>query len=125
MQMAIRVGGLVASIFLTCYGLGRLDQPLRSMSGVFVEKAIASEMTVALADVCSWNDVPWKDLSDDERKTWQTLGWTQAMWDSDDPKVAAPSDFKAWSDLSDDERNAAQKLGYNERNWDSDTCKNR
>jgi hypothetical protein len=127
MRMKIGAGGLAISISLACGGLIGLNGSAHSLTSELTRKALASEAIAirARANVCSWNNVEWKDLSQAERWAWMALGWTQQIWDSDAPNARASTDSKAWIELSPNERYAAQSLGYNQYNWDFGKCGNR
>ena len=56
-------------------------------------------------------------MSEDETKAWETLGWSRALWETDN-SGGASSSSKAWSELTDKERNAAAWLGYTAENWE-------
>ena len=115
--------GLIAWIMLPFGGSFVPDDPLLSRTNVFSIEARARQATAARARICRWNNVDWQDMSEEQRKAWQTLGWTQQMWDSDDPAAPPASDSKAWTDLSEDERAAAGLLGYKPNSWDADNCR--
>jgi hypothetical protein len=70
-----------------------------------------------VAHVCAWDALGWDELSDPEKKAFETLGWSSDNWSSGNPA----SSSKDWSELTRNEKNAAQALGYNEKNWDV-TC---
>ncbi len=116
---------LVASTMVLFGGFIVPHQPVLSWAKIFSTDAQASETIVARADVCSWNDVSWRDMSDDEKKAWETLGWTWQMWDAEEAGPQPPSSSKGWVELSEDERAAARRLGYKRRTWDADNCMKR
>ena len=122
MRIQKNSSGLNASTMLVLGALIVLSQPVLSWTSIFSTEARASQTIVARADVCSWNDVSWRDLSDDEKKAWETLGWTWQMWDAEEGGSQPASSSKGWVELSDDERAAARRLGYKRRTWDADNC---
>lgn len=123
-RIRMHAAGLVASIMLPLGASIVPGGPALSLTGVFSIDARASETIVARADVCSWNDVGWQEMSEDERNAWQILGWTDKLWELDQPAMQPPSSSKAWADLSENERAAARRLGYRSSTWDRDNCKN-
>jgi hypothetical protein len=116
---------LFASIALA---LGALMVPgghTLSWTSVFSIDAHASQTIRGRADVCRWNNISWQEMSEDQRKAWQVLGWTDQMWESDQPAQQPPSSSKEWVELSDNERAAAQFLGYRRGSWDNENCRSR
>lgn len=70
----------------------------------------------SVANVCDWEALGWNQFSDAEKQAFQTLGWSEANWESN--TAAAPaSSTKNWSELTPEEKTAAQALGFNEQNW--------
>jgi hypothetical protein len=125
MQKRMNVAGVVASLLLPFGGLIVARDSPPSWANIFSTDARASERIIAPSDVCSWNDVGWRDLSEAEKKDWETLGWSWEMWDSEAPSTPPPSSSKAWGELSENERAAARRLGYKHNTWDADNCENR
>ena len=61
-------------------------------------------------DISDWH---WHDLSDEQKKNAETLGWTEEAWehqynDSD------------WKDLPQKVQKAAAKAGFDQEKWDDD-----
>jgi hypothetical protein len=71
----------------------------------------------SVVSVCVWEGLDWNQMSDDERQAWETLGWSRALWETDNSDGASSSS-KAWSELTGKERNAAAWLGYTAQNWE-------
>jgi hypothetical protein len=71
----------------------------------------------SVVSVCVWEGLDWNQMSDDERQAWETLGWSRALWETDNSDGASSSS-KAWSELTNKERNAAAWLGYTAQNWE-------
>jgi hypothetical protein len=71
----------------------------------------------SVVSVCVWEGLDWNQMSDDERQAWETLGWSRALWETDNSEGASSSS-KAWSELTGKERNAAAWLGYTAQNWE-------
>lgn len=66
-------------------------------------------------DPSMWEELYWKDLSEEERKCWTDLGWKEKTWDNE---VNIPESVeKDWKDLSEKESAAAKKLGFTEDLW--------
>lgn len=57
----------------------------------------------------------WKDLTEEEIKAAEVLGYTGKLWDS---KEETGSTVKFWSKLSKNEKEAAELLGYSGADWD-------
>jgi len=70
-----------------------------------------------VVSVCVWEGLDWNQMSEDERQAWETLGWSRALWETDNSDGASSSS-KAWSELTDKQRNAAAWLGYTAQNWE-------
>ncbi len=68
-----------------------------------------------VANVCAWDALGWNELSDPEKKAFESLGYSNENWSSGN----AAASSKEWSALTSNERNAAQALGYNQKNWDA------
>ena len=79
--------------------------------------AAPTEEIRRVVNVCVWNDFDWDQLSNAERQAWEALGWSRALWETDDSSGASSSS-KNWSELSDTERNAAERLGFDAGGWD-------
>jgi len=62
----------------------------------------------------------WKQLSSQEQKDWETLGYTKETWDK---KIPSPIAFFAWSRLSKEQRAAATRLGYTRESWNNNRDK--
>lgn len=58
----------------------------------------------------------WEDLPVEIRKAYETLGYTEDIWEADGNP---PSEDKDWKELSADEQAAAKKLGYKEKSWNA------
>ena len=71
----------------------------------------------SVVSVCVWEGLDWNQMSEDETKAWETLGWSRALWETDNADGASSSS-KAWSELTDKQRNAAAWLGYTAENWE-------
>jgi hypothetical protein len=69
-----------------------------------------------VVSVCVWDGFDWDQLSNAERRAWGTLGWSRALWQTNNSSGASSSS-KEWSELSNGERNAAGSLGFNAHNW--------
>ena len=69
----------------------------------------------SVAHVCAWDALDWDELYDDERKAFETLGWSADNWNA---QISGATSSKDWSELTPKERNAAQALGYNAQNWE-------
>ena len=85
---------------------------------------VSQDAQAGARSVCTWKQLDWSGMTSAEQGLWSRLGWSQARWDSNNPKMAASSDSKSWADLSEGERNAATQLGFNSRNWET-TCASR
>ena len=57
-------------------------------------------------------------MSDEDKKLWGILGWSQASWEGEDeiPESAE----KLWEDITSEEQSAATQLGYTQEKWDDD-----
>lgn len=106
MNIGVRSGRRTAAATLALIGL-------LIVSGPFPGPAHADTIR-SVANVCDWLAVGWDQLSDAEKQAFQTLGWSQANWGSNNEPA---SSLKDWSKLTPDERNAAQTLGFNEQKW--------
>jgi hypothetical protein len=71
----------------------------------------------SVVSVCVWEGLDWNQMSEDERQAWETLGWSPALWETDN-SGGASSSSKDWSELTPKERNAAAWLGYTAQNWE-------
>ena len=71
---------------------------------------------------CAWKQRDWSGMSSAQRQLWTRLGWTQARWDSDNPKAAPLSESKSWIQLTASEKSAASQLGFSQQNWEA-TCR--
>ena len=69
-----------------------------------------------VADVCVWDGFDWDQLSNAERRAWETLGWSRALWQTNN-STRVSSSSKDWSELSNGETNAAGSLGFSPHNW--------
>lgn len=57
----------------------------------------------------------WNQLSPDEVKAAQTLGWNEDSWEK---HVPPPSDSKMWAQLAQNEQEAAAVFKWTEKKWD-------
>ena len=71
-----------------------------------------------VVSVCVWDGFDWDQLSNAERQAWETLGWSRALWQTNNSSGALSSS-KDWSELSNGERNSAASLGFNAHNWNA------
>jgi hypothetical protein len=71
-----------------------------------------------VANVCVWDSFDWDQLSNAERRAWETLGWSRTIWQTNNSSGALSSS-KDWSELSNGERNSAASLGFNAHNWNA------
>ena len=83
--------------------IARIDRSMRAIRSV--------------VSVCVWEGLDWNQMSEDERQAWEILGWSPALWETDN-SGGASSSSKAWSELTPKERNAAAWLGYTAQNWE-------
>ena len=60
-------------------------------------------------------DIPWENLTDDEKAAATYLGFGQRSWDTREPRAAK----LAWANLKIMQQLAAKKLGYTETSWDN------
>lgn len=59
------------------------------------------------------DDKHWWDLTAEEKKECETLGWDETSWES-------KYEDQWWADLPNHVQKAAEKLGWNQENWDGD-----
>ena len=59
------------------------------------------------------DDKHWKDLTPEELKACETLGWTKESWDTKYEGVY-------WKDLPDVVKRACEKMGWDQIKWDED-----
>ena len=52
----------------------------------------------------------WSELSFQQRTHWETLGWTETQWDTDD--YQASTQAFCYADLTPEQKNAVNSLGY-------------
>jgi hypothetical protein len=110
--------GKIVSVGIICLCLGACNTTNLSPAARAATALPAQPSGIRhVAHVCAWDALDWDELSDPEKKAFETLGWSSDNWNSGN----AASSSKDWSDLTRNERNAAQALGYNEKNWDV-TC---
>ena len=62
-------------------------------------------------------DKEWSDLTDDQRKAAEFLGYTNKKWSND---TRLPVEDKDWDELTEAQQEAAATLGYTEESWDED-----
>lgn len=62
-------------------------------------------------------DADWDDLTEEQRKAAQTLGYNKKKWDKG-KKV--PADDEDWAELKYAQQEAAKTLGYTQASWDAD-----
>jgi hypothetical protein len=79
--------------------------------------AYAADSIRIPSNVCAWYDMDWAELNSAEQQAWSVLGWTKALWDSQNGQ--APSEDKDWTDLNPGEQAAAQSVGFTSATWGS------
>ncbi len=79
--------------------------------------AAPAEEIRRVVSVCVWNDFDWDQLSSAEKQAWEALGWSRALWETDD-SAGVSSSSRNWAELSDTERNAAESLGFDAASWE-------
>jgi len=82
--------------------------------------SVAHAQIRAIGNVCNWDQLDWGQMSNAEQQAWETLGWTRALWQSNNSNAVMTSS-QDWSQLSLDEKSAAEALGYNAKSWEQ-TC---
>ena len=97
-------------------GLVILTGPLHVRSEMILTAAHADEIR-KMGNVCDWDNLDWDEMSSAEKHAWEALGWSPALWDSNNNDAA--SSAKDWDELTPRERNAAQWLGYDAQTWDT------
>mmetsp|Transcript_13422 Transcript_13422/g.29147 ORF Transcript_13422/g.29147 Transcript_13422/m.29147 type:complete len:192 (-) Transcript_13422:162-737(-) len=73
------------------------------------------------SDQKKWNDKEWLDVDDkhwhdltnEEKKACETLGWDAVSWEH-------KYDDQSWVDMPKHVQKAAEKLGWNQEKWDDD-----
>jgi hypothetical protein len=75
-------------------------------------------------NLCSWQNMSWRDLNAAEKLAWSGLGWTKQRWDNPDPANYPASYGKSWPELVYTEKLLARKLGYSRKTWDAEGCPN-
>ena len=63
------------------------------------------------------DDHDWKELSAEQKKAAETLGYTKKIWDRGGK---APTEDLDWDELTKEQQEAAKILGYNKEKWDAD-----
>eukprot|EP00521_Asterionellopsis_glacialis_P004040 CAMPEP_0195266402 /NCGR_PEP_ID=MMETSP0706-20130129/11991_1 /TAXON_ID=33640 /ORGANISM="Asterionellopsis glacialis, Strain CCMP134" /LENGTH=71 /DNA_ID=CAMNT_0040320991 /DNA_START=256 /DNA_END=471 /DNA_ORIENTATION=- len=65
-----------------------------------------------------YDDYDWKELPIDIKVAFETLGYTEELWDADEePEICKEYDF---DELSDEQKAAALKIGYTQETWDEE-----
>jgi len=105
-----------AAVMLALTGLVMLTGPLHMGSDMISTAARADEIR-KIGNVCNWDNLDWDEMSGAEKRAWETLGWSRALWDSNNYEAA--SSEKDWDELTPRERSAAQWLGYDAQNWEA------
>jgi hypothetical protein len=105
-----------AAATLALAGLVILIGPLHVQNEMITTAAHADEIR-RIGNVCNWDNLDWDEMSSSEKRAWEALGWSRALWDSDNTEAA--SSEKDWDELTPNERNAAQWLGYDAQNWEA------
>jgi hypothetical protein len=113
MNIGVRYGRRTAAATLASIGLLIVTGPMH-VGNPMIPGAAYADTIRSVANTCDWLSLGWDQLSDAEKQAFQTLGWSQANWGSNNEPA---SSLKDWSKLTPDERNAAQALGFNEQNW--------
>lgn len=62
-----------------------------------------------------YENYDWEEMWKYTQSYWQTLGWTQNLWDNGG---SVESDDKDWIDLSISEKTAALGVGFTQKLWD-------
>jgi hypothetical protein len=104
-----------AQTTLALAGLVILTGPPHVRNEMISTAAHADEIR-KVGNVCDWDNLDWDELSGAEKRAWEVLGWSRALWDSDNDAASAS---KNWDELTPRERNAAQWLGYDAQNWET------
>lgn len=65
-----------------------------------------------------WEDFSWDELSPEEKKLWQVLGWNGRIWGSETESPV--SEETSWAKLSEAERAALTSLGYDKKSWNKE-----
>jgi len=73
----------------------------------------------AAKNVCEYQQYDWTELSGSEKVAWQTLGYSERMWDKN--RDSATTDNE-WDELTPAEKKAAQFLGYTQSSWNKGAC---
>jgi len=63
-----------------------------------------------------WERLSWADMSSREQELWGDLGWTEAMWDRNEPPESTNTE---WRFLSSKQKSAAAGLGFTEDIWNN------
>jgi hypothetical protein len=104
-----------AAATLALAGLVILTGPLHVRNEMISTAARADEIR-KIGNVCDWDNLDWDEMSGAERHAREALGWSSALWDSNND---AASSAKDWDELTPREKNAAQWLGYDAQNWET------
>jgi len=104
-----------AAATLALAGLVILTGPPQVRSEMISTAAYADEIR-KIGNVCNWDNLDWDEMSGAERHAWEALGWSRALWDSDND---AASSGKDWEELTPREKTAAQWLGFDAQNWET------
>ena len=107
--------GRRAAATLALAGLVILAGPLHVRNEMISTAAHADEIR-KIGNVCDWDNLDWDEMSGAEKRAWEALGWSRALWDSNND---AASSGKDWDELSPREKNAAQWLGFDAQNWET------
>ena len=105
-----------AAASLALAGVVILTGPLHVRNEMISTAAQADEIR-KMGNVCDWDNLDWEEMSSAEKHAWEALGWSRALWDSDNSDAA--SSAKDWDELTPREKNAAQWLGYDAQNWET------
>ena len=70
-----------------------------------------------------WTTLHWAEMTAADRVNWETLGWTEVMWENSwhrDIQQWPFSEYAYWNELTPAQQTAAGNLGYNQATWDED-----
>ena len=116
MKIGLGYAPRAAAATLALTGLVILTGPLHVREQIISTAAQADEIR-KIGNVCNWDNLDWDEMSGAEKRAWETLGWSRALWDSNNYEAA--SSEKDWDELTPRERSAAQWLGYDALNWEA------
>jgi peptidoglycan hydrolase-like protein with peptidoglycan-binding domain len=84
--------------------------------GSETEAALKSASVIVTATPTMGRYKKWSQLSSQERKDWEVIGYTKETWNK---KVPPPTAYWVWSKLTQDQRAAATRLGYTRESWNT------